>query len=265
MNLVIVGPVVKTYVASNSISHLVNALRALNISATIICSESKKYHQYECHSLSEKSIHWSSSTASEWLKQADAVLYLLGNAFPYYEGVLHLRQQYPGVVLMQDYCFANLFLDFIGQQTSAENAQRELKDYVSYWYGDKAAKKCAAAYMRVPDEVAIYTENFAKEARQYFPLTEWGVMALGVIATGCSDEVMQRIAKVCSGPVVNLNAEIDWPNDAQRILNIIHAALKLAPVLTTAQQIGMNLSAWGMTPDCAAVKYIVDPLQGMVG
>jgi len=261
MNLVMIGPAAQSSSIAQSNNLLINTLHELGHSVSIIRSESKEYLGGEAYAFAKGAKHWNTDATKELLKNADLIFYVLGNNIQYHEGVLHLRNDYPGLMILHDICLTKLFLEFTQQQSSKENAVKELKDYVSYWYGAAAAKKCSA----VND-----LSDVEKMATQYFPMTEWGAMnALGVITH--FSEGLQRIAKVCSGPIVALSDVkdstmiLDSQFYADNVINIAHSVLRLAPFLSTARQSGAHLAKWGMTPDSSAIKYVVEPMRILAG
>lgn len=113
---------------------------------------------------------------------ADALVYVVGNHFPFHAGALHWMGRRPGLVCLHDFVLAHLFETWAAAHPAT--ARRTLRN----WYGADAAE----AYVQHP-------ETFLDDAWEKWPLTEWLVSkALAVISH--SHWGMDRVRRACPGP-----------------------------------------------------------------
>lgn len=113
---------------------------------------------------------------------ADAVVYVVGNHFPFHEGALHWMGPLPGLVCLHDFVLVHLFETWAASHPST--ARRALRN----WYGADA-----------DEAFRQRTGTFLDDALEKWPLTEWLVSkALAVISH--SHWGMDRVRRACPGP-----------------------------------------------------------------
>lgn len=129
-------------------------------------------------------------------RDADAIVYQIGDSFPFHRGCLEWLPSLPGIVCLHDYFLGDLFRGWAGARWMP--AQAILRSY----YGAEVA----ASYFAY-DNPADYIEGTREKA----PMTEWvAAMATGVITHSSWD--IQRVVRSCPGPVEVIPLAYDKPN-----------------------------------------------------
>src|SRR5262249_35619879 len=137
--------------------------------------------------------------APDFWSPFDAVVYNVGDNYPFHVGAIELLQRYPGVVIFHDYFLLDLFSAWHAAKGGQALADRILEDI--YGYG-------AAVRFHANDGVAGWLEHMSEN----FPLTEWiGRFADGAVAH--SNFYVDRLRHCCGGPVTMIPLAYDALTD----------------------------------------------------
>ena len=118
----------------------------------------------------------------------DAVVYNIGDNYPFHAGAIELLLRFPGVVIFHDYYLLDLFNAWRVASCGQAFTDRILDDI----YGPDAALRFHAN-----DGL----EGWQEYTSEHFPLTEWiGRLAEGAVAHSSFYE--DRLTRCCGGPVV---------------------------------------------------------------
>ena len=151
--------------------------------------------------------------------QADALIYQVGDNYPFHRGCLEWLPRLPGIVCLHDFFLAHLFYDW------SQGRRQEADMILRAWYGDEISRR----FFSYQDG-----KTFIEGTRDTSPMTEWMCsMAHGVITH--SSWGINRVLNACPGPVyvaplaydapenIAANGCIHSSNNAQfRILTIGH-------------------------------------------
>ena len=137
----------------------------------------------------------------DFLSSFDAVVYNIGNHYPFHAGALELLHRFPGVVIFHDYFLLDLFRGWCAAMGSQGLGDRIVDDL----YGEGAALRLHAVDGG-PD--------FWEYASEHFPMTEWiGRLAHGAVAH--SSFYAERLRHCCGGPVTVMPLAYDALADFQ--------------------------------------------------
>src|SRR5262245_13017582 len=126
--------------------------------------------------------------APDFWRPFDAVVYNVGDNYPFHAGAVELLERFPGVVVFHDYFLVYLFLGWREATRARALGDRILDDI--YRHGTAVA-------FRTQREVI----GWESHASEHFPLTEWiGRSAYGAVAH--SGFYAERVGRCCSGPVL---------------------------------------------------------------
>ena len=124
---------------------------------------------------------------AQFLESVDAVVYNIGDHYPFHAGAVELLPKFPGVVIFHDYFLLNLFSGWREAKGGQAFADRILDDI----YGDGAALR-----FNTHDGLSGWYEYMS----EHFPMTEWiGRLAHGSVAH--STFYADRLRHCCGGPV----------------------------------------------------------------
>lgn len=119
------------------------------------------------------------------LKDADLVVYQIGDNFQFHKGCLVWLTRVPGVICLHDFYVANLFNGWMQADVPAAHA------VLKRWYGAEAP----SAYF-----AALSKATFIEDTLDSMPMTEWiCAMASGVITH--SEWGISRVRNACAGPI----------------------------------------------------------------
>jgi glycosyltransferase involved in cell wall biosynthesis len=139
--------------------------------------------------------------APDFWSSFDAVVYNIGNHYPFHAGAVELLHKLPGVVIFHDYFLLDLFSGWCeakGQQTFADRILGDI-------YGHGAASR-----LHAKDGLAGWQEYTSEQ----FPMTEWiGRLAQGSVAH--STFYAERLRHCCGGPVTVIPLAYDALADFQ--------------------------------------------------
>ena len=128
-------------------------------------------------------------------RDADAIVYQIGDNFSFHRGCLEWLPSLPGIVCLHDYFLGDLFRGWAGARWTVAQA------ILQSCYGEEVA----ASYFTY-DNPADYIEGTREKA----PMTEWvTAMATGVITHSSWD--IQRVLRSCPGPVEVIPLAYDKP------------------------------------------------------
>jgi glycosyltransferase involved in cell wall biosynthesis len=130
-------------------------------------------------------------------RDADALIYQIGNNYSYHCGALHWLQSLPGVVCLHDFLLAHLFADW------AQGRLEEAESVLEHWYGEQARYEFFEACSATP-------QAFADMASQDYPMTEW-VCSEALAVVSHSHWGMPLLAASCGGPLRVLSLPYDAP------------------------------------------------------
>jgi glycosyltransferase involved in cell wall biosynthesis len=128
-------------------------------------------------------------------RDADAVVYQIGDSFPFHRGCLEWLPSLPGIVCLHDYFLGDLFRGWAGARWTVAQA------ILQSCYGEEVA----ASYFAYDNP-----EDYIEGTREKAPMTEWvAAMATGVITHSSWD--IQRVLRSCPGPVEVIPLAYDKP------------------------------------------------------
>jgi len=189
MRIVLFTPALKVSAIGRMACLVALELTRIGHAVTIVRSED------ECFLLAKDETHafggvelvaWNDHQAVERrLASADAVVYQMGNHFPFHRGCLEWLPQYPGLVCLHDFYLGDLFYGW------AQSRRHEAEEVLNQCYGENAARDFFTASGRI---------SFLDETRDTSPMTEWlCAMATGVITHSAWG--IDRVKASCPGPV----------------------------------------------------------------
>ena len=186
MNLVIFTPALKASAIGRVVRLVTSSLIEMGHQVTIVRTETEALLKQPTHDFEGQQVAWNDSTAvEELIKNADEIVYQIGDNYDYHEGCIEWLPRYPGIVCLHDFFIGNLFLAW------ASTRLEEGKAVLRNWYGDDAATKFFE-YRTI--------EEFIDGTHHISPMTEWICsMATGVITH--SSWGVDRVLKSCAGPV----------------------------------------------------------------
>jgi glycosyltransferase involved in cell wall biosynthesis len=128
-------------------------------------------------------------------RDADAVVYQIGDSFPFHRGCLEWLPSLPGIVCLHDYFLGDLFRGWAGARWTVAQA------ILQSCYGEEVA----ASYFAYDNP-----EDYIEGTREKAPMTEWvAAMATGVITHSSWD--IQRVLRSYPGPVEVIPLAYDKP------------------------------------------------------
>ncbi|MBE1159188.1 glycosyltransferase family 4 protein [Dyella acidiphila] len=187
MNIVLFTPVLER---ASAIARMVSCVAKDLIQAghrvSVVRSEDESFFAERPSDFGVVPVRWTDEDAVyDLLKDADLVVYQIGDNFPFHRGCLAWLARVRGVVCLHDFYVANLFRDW-----AQENAPAA-REALERWYGPDAPASFFAASERA---------TFIEETRASMPMTEWVcAMASGVITH--SEWGVSRVEQGCAGPV----------------------------------------------------------------
>lgn len=197
MKLVFFSPFLKASAIGRVTALLVRSLYALGHTAVVIRAEQEDLLHSPVHLCEAEVIAWTQADAvNDAIRDADAVIYQIGDNYLYHQGCLHWLPLQPGIVCLHDFFVAHLFMGW------AQGRIAEAQEILTQWYGAAAAPEFFAS--------AVNAETFLATASGSYPMTEWICsMASGVISH--SNWGMSRVEKACPGPVRVVSLPYDAP------------------------------------------------------
>ncbi len=196
MKLLLFTPTVLNSAIGRMAKIVVQALVNNGHEITVVRSESIELMQLESHAYPCTLVAWNDQkTIAKLAKEADSVIYQIGDNFQLHVGCIEWLHKLPGVVCLHDYFLGNLFWGW-SQKRSHKNNAALLKQL----YGNNT------------DGYFDFTtaESFIEGTYQSMPMTEWVVsMARAVIVHSGWD--LERIRSVCSGPTRVVSLAYDKP------------------------------------------------------
>ena len=124
----------------------------------------------------------------------DAVVYNIGDNYPFHAGAIELVSRIPGVVIFHDYFLLDLFRAWCVASGNLALGDRILDDL----YGKDTARRLHAMDGR-PD--------FWEYATEHFPMTEW-MARFGHGSVAHSSFYADRLKRCCGGPVALITARL---------------------------------------------------------
>ena len=125
----------------------------------------------------------------------DAVVYNIGDNYPFHAGAIELVSRIPGVVIFHDYFLLDLFRAWGVASGNLALGDRILDDL----YGKDTARRLHAMDGR-PD--------FWEHATEHFPMTEW-MARFGYGSVAHSSFYADRLKRCCGGPVAVIRPAYD--------------------------------------------------------
>ena len=186
MNIVIVTPGLKESAIGRMANLVSHALVSSGHEVSIVRSESEPYLERPTHDFPVEAMPWNDhARINDLLLNSDAVVYQIGDHFPYHKGCLEWIKLYPGTVCLHDFFLGSLFFGWL------ENNLAEAGAVLKNWYGAEAAE----AFFNFSN-----VDEFIQNTKERSPLTEWICsMASGVVTH--SSWGIDRVLNSCPGPV----------------------------------------------------------------
>ena len=131
----------------------------------------------------------------------DAVVYNIGDNYPFHAGAIELLPKFPGVVIFHDYFLLSIFLDWCDARGDQVFADRIFDDL----YDEGSAVRFHAATGRA---------DWYEYTSKHFPMTEW-IARLGYGAVAHSSFYAERLRRCCGGPVLVTPLAYDALSDFQ--------------------------------------------------
>ncbi|MGK6310101.1 glycosyltransferase [Variovorax sp. DT-64] len=219
MKIVLFSPLANTSAIGRVSALIVPALIELGHAVTLVRTEKTHILSATPHACPAPLVDWTDEPkVEEAVRDADALVYQIGNSYDFHCGGLHWLARRPGIVCLHDFVVAHLFAGW------AETRRQEADEVLHSWYGEAVARSFYAARDH---------REFIDTASRDHPMTEWiSAMAHGVISH--SHWGMPRVLRASAWParVVALpyNAPAARPaadvaNDKSRvrILTVGHA------------------------------------------
>jgi glycosyltransferase involved in cell wall biosynthesis/SAM-dependent methyltransferase len=117
----------------------------------------------------------------------DAVVYNIGDNYPFHAGAIELIQRFPGVVIFHDYFLLNLFRKWCAASDNLALGDRMIDDL----YGEGTARRLHAI---------DGGRDFWEYATEHFPMTEW-MARFGHGSVAHSSFYADRLKRCSGGPV----------------------------------------------------------------
>lgn len=197
MKILFFTPCLKTSAIGRVSSLVVGELVRQGHDVAVVRAEDTTLFSQPIHPIAVDVLTWDSQKAIRAkAKDADIVVYQIGNHYSFHRGCIEWLQEIPGVISLHDNFLGHLFW------SCAEVMGRaRAKELLTQFYGEKVAMR----FFDHPDSLSFI--NFASEAA---PMTEWvAAMATGVIVH--SSWALDRIASACPGPVEVVPLPYDAP------------------------------------------------------
>lgn len=196
MRLVIFTPAIKTSAIGRSTSLVTHALTKNGHAVVVVRSEDASLMQAETHDFGVELVPWKASGRIEDLvRDADALVYHIGDNYVYHRGGLEWLHRAPGVICLHDFFLGNLFCGW------AQDHMAEALKTLRAWCGDEVA----SAYFG-----HSATEKFIEATKVEAPMTEWICSMANSVITH-SGWGVQRVLDSCPGPVQLVPLAYDAP------------------------------------------------------
>jgi len=169
MKFVLFSPLANTSAIGRVTALIAPALVDLGHALTLVRTEQRHLLSAQPHACTAPIIEWTDEPAvEEATRDADALIYQIGNNYDFHCGGLHWLSKRPGIVCLHDFVVAHLFAGW------AETRRREADEVLHSWYGASVAQSFFAARDH---------REFIDTASRDHPMTEWiCAMARGVIS-----------------------------------------------------------------------------------
>lgn len=186
MRIVLFTPALKTSAIGRMACLVARELVRTGHDVSIIRSEDECFLSNDTHAFGLKLVAWTDRARVEkLLSSADAVVYQIGNHFPFHRGCLEWMPRCPGLVCLHDFYLGDLFYGW------AQASRAAAEELLHRLYGGNAASNFFSASSRI---------SFVEETRDTSPMTEWVCgMATGVITHSAWG--IGRVKASCPGPV----------------------------------------------------------------
>lgn len=181
------APAVQTSAIGRTACLVTQSLLSMGHDVTIVRSETEELLGAPAHPFPAALVPWNeTSLVGELIDTgAEAIIYHVGDHYPYHKGCLEWLPQRSGTVCLHDFFLGNLFYVWSASNTLQGRA------VLQRWYGDEVAR----AFFGFAT-----IEEFIEGTRNTAPLTEWVCsMASGVITH--SSWSIDRVLTSCPGPV----------------------------------------------------------------
>jgi glycosyltransferase involved in cell wall biosynthesis len=169
MKVVLFSPLANTSAIGRVSALIVPALVELGHTVTLVRTEKTHILSATPHACAVPLVDWTDEPkVEETVRDADALVYQIGNSYDFHCGGLHWLARQPGIVCLHDFVVAHLFAGW------AETRRQEADDVLHSWYGEAVAR----AFFAARDH-----REFLETASRDHPMTEWiCAMAHGVIS-----------------------------------------------------------------------------------
>ncbi|GAA4337640.1 glycosyltransferase family 4 protein [Variovorax defluvii] len=181
---------------------LIGALDRMGHSAVVVRTERQELLGSPAHASPAPVLPWDDeSQVLSTTRDADALIYQIGNNYAFHHGGLHWLARLPGIVCLHDFLLAHLFADWAAFHRS------QAESVLDHWYGEQAPIEFFEAACSTP-------EGFADTAARHYPMTEW-ICAQALAVVSHSHWGMQRVANACAGPLRVVPLPYDAPGAAR--------------------------------------------------
>lgn len=186
MRVVIFAPAIKASAIGRMASLVTRELTKSGHGVVVVRSEDASLLQAETHDFGVELVPWTKSgQVADLVRNAEALVYQIGDNYAYHCGSLQWLYRAPGIVCLHDFFVGHLFHGW------AQSHKAEALACLHSWYGGEAAKLFFSCKN---------SEEFIETTKDVAPMTEWICsMAYGVITH--SNWGIQRVVDSCPGPV----------------------------------------------------------------
>jgi len=198
MNMIIFTPGLQASAIGRMTGLVTRALVEGGHTVTVVRSEDPALLEQAAHDFGP-GVHLLSWTSTDQvyslIKQADVIVYQIGDQYAFHQGGLHWLKRAPGIVCLHDFFLGNLFYGW------SQERREEAFAVLCRWYGETVAE----GYFNHSS-----SESFISGTKDCAPMTEWVCsQALSVIAH--SRWGIQRVLDACPGPVRIVPLAYDAP------------------------------------------------------
>ncbi len=198
MKFVFFTPFAKASAIGRVTALLLDAAERMGHTAVVVRTEREDLLEAAPFACQVPVLRWTDAAQVEaTARDADALVYQIGNNYSYHTGGLHWLRRLPGIVCLHDFLLAHLFAEW------AQGRRDEASAVLASWYGEQAP----AEFFQASDSTP---QDFAATASRSYPMTEWiCAEALAVVSHGHWG--MPRVAASCPGPLRVLPLPYDSP------------------------------------------------------
>jgi len=266
VKLVIFTPVIKISAIGSMSSLITRTLVSQGHEVVVVRTESPGFYEEDVHDFNVEQTSWGNMVkVFKYIREADILVYQIGNNYGFHQGSLEWLPGYSGIVCLHEFFIGHLFYDWA--QSNYQHAYKILR----HWYDEEVAQ-------RFFDEGS--GDAFTERTCDVSPMTEWICsMASGVVTH--SSWGINRVLNSCPGPVYRVPLACDVPyyipdkstslfcstqfttaeNYAQKITECASLSNKANPVIAAANYFAKVMYGWGAADELYVLENTINPLR----